>query len=230
MFGQFQLIGHRGWPAKYPENTLLGFSKAIGVGATMIELDVQITNDNHLAVFHDETTKRLCDNNINISKSDRGDILDLSIDDNKVPFLDDVFYEFGDATKYYVELKVFPKTTTDQRTKLAFYTVNEIVKHGLQKNCIIVSFDSNLLHLCKRLGFNNLGMNVKSEDKPYFCKLACRKNSNIKKPVTEPTFAWTVNNTRRMKTLLDNNVSGIVTDHVDKLVEVYKKHDKLTAV
>jgi glycerophosphoryl diester phosphodiesterase len=230
MFGEFQIIGHRGWTGKYPENTLLGFSKAIDVGATMIEFDVQITKDNHLAVFHDETTKRLCDKNINISSSTRKEIKELSVDGQEIPFLDDIFYDLQDNIKYYIELKTFPKTTTDQRTKLAFYAVNEIMKHRLNQNCVIVGFDPNLLHLCKRLGFNNLGQNLNHEEKPYFCKLACRNHTSIKAPVTEPTFAWTVNNARRMKTLLNNNVSGIVTDHVDRLVEVYKKHGKLTTV
>ena len=67
MFDQFQIIGHRGWAAKYPENTLLGFQKAIDAGATMIELDVQLTSDNHLVVFHDETAKRLCDRDLKLA-------------------------------------------------------------------------------------------------------------------------------------------------------------------
>ena len=64
MFSTFQIIGHRGWPAKYPENTLLGFEKAIDAGATMIEFDVQLTRYNKLVVFHDDTAKRLCNRHI----------------------------------------------------------------------------------------------------------------------------------------------------------------------
>ena len=53
MFDQFQIIAQRGWPIKYPENTILGFDKAIEAGATMLEFDVQITQDDRLIIFHE---------------------------------------------------------------------------------------------------------------------------------------------------------------------------------
>ena len=40
MFHSKQLVAHRGYQAKYPENTVLSLNKAIGAGARFIELDV----------------------------------------------------------------------------------------------------------------------------------------------------------------------------------------------
>ena len=37
--------GHRGWAAKYPENTLLSFEKAIELGVDAVEFDVWLTSD-----------------------------------------------------------------------------------------------------------------------------------------------------------------------------------------
>ncbi|MFT6916383.1 MAG: glycerophosphoryl diester phosphodiesterase [Motiliproteus sp.] len=56
----FELIGHRGYPARYPENTLLGFEQAIAAGARYLECDVQLSNDGIPFVFHDDTLTRLC--------------------------------------------------------------------------------------------------------------------------------------------------------------------------
>ncbi|MEH6823657.1 MAG: glycerophosphodiester phosphodiesterase family protein [Motiliproteus sp.] len=56
----FELIGHRGYPARYPENTLLGFEQAIDAGARYIEADVQLSADAVPFVFHDRTLTRLC--------------------------------------------------------------------------------------------------------------------------------------------------------------------------
>ncbi|MFQ5616274.1 MAG: glycerophosphodiester phosphodiesterase [Anaerolineales bacterium] len=53
-----QLIAHRGGPAQAPENTLAAFRKAIDVGADWLEMDVQVTGDGELIVFHDETVER----------------------------------------------------------------------------------------------------------------------------------------------------------------------------
>ena len=47
------VIGHRGAAAYATHNSLASFSRAIELGADMIELDVRVTGDNKLAVYHD---------------------------------------------------------------------------------------------------------------------------------------------------------------------------------
>jgi glycerophosphoryl diester phosphodiesterase len=53
--------GHRGCRGKDnpPENSLAAFKEAIRQGATGIELDVFLTTDRHLVVFHDDDLKRM---------------------------------------------------------------------------------------------------------------------------------------------------------------------------
>lgn len=46
-------IAHRGGAALKPENTLAAFSDAIARGCDGAELDVQLTRDGHVVVFHD---------------------------------------------------------------------------------------------------------------------------------------------------------------------------------
>jgi glycerophosphoryl diester phosphodiesterase len=52
------LIGHRGYPARYPENTLASFKGAMEAGCDMIELDVTLTKDRKVVVIHDDTLDR----------------------------------------------------------------------------------------------------------------------------------------------------------------------------
>jgi glycerophosphoryl diester phosphodiesterase len=47
------IIGHRGARGLYPENTIVGFQKALDVGATMLELDVVLSKDKQVVVSHD---------------------------------------------------------------------------------------------------------------------------------------------------------------------------------
>ena len=56
-----KLWGHRGCrdPDMPPENSLAAFRAAIAGGADGIELDVFLTRDEQLVVFHDETLERL---------------------------------------------------------------------------------------------------------------------------------------------------------------------------
>jgi glycerophosphoryl diester phosphodiesterase len=52
------VVAHRGYRAKYPENTLASFEAAIAVEADMIELDVCLTLDRIPVVIHDKTLER----------------------------------------------------------------------------------------------------------------------------------------------------------------------------
>jgi glycerophosphoryl diester phosphodiesterase len=47
------VLGHRGYRARYPENTLLAFSKAIEYGADGVECDLQKTADGRYVIIHD---------------------------------------------------------------------------------------------------------------------------------------------------------------------------------
>ena len=53
------LVAHRGGARLAPENTLAAFDGAAQLGADAIELDVRLTRDAQVVVFHDESTERL---------------------------------------------------------------------------------------------------------------------------------------------------------------------------
>ncbi|OES44606.1 glycerophosphodiester phosphodiesterase [Domibacillus iocasae] len=55
------IYGHRGCKGTLPENTLLGFQRAIDLGVDGLEVDVHLTKDGELVVIHDETMGRTTD-------------------------------------------------------------------------------------------------------------------------------------------------------------------------
>ncbi len=52
--------GHRGYCAKYPENTLISFEAALELGVDAIEFDVWLTKDKVPVLMHDENARRTC--------------------------------------------------------------------------------------------------------------------------------------------------------------------------
>lgn len=56
-----QVIAHRGFKSKYPENSLLAFREAIKAGASAIETDTQLTKDGIVVLSHDGDLKRFGD-------------------------------------------------------------------------------------------------------------------------------------------------------------------------
>ena len=69
------LIAHRGYKAKYPENTLVAFEAALNSGAKMIELDITLSKDRSMVVIHDDTLDRTSDG--------KGAVSDYSISELK---------------------------------------------------------------------------------------------------------------------------------------------------
>ncbi len=57
---QVKLIAHRGYAARFPENTLIGIEAAIKAGAEFVEVDVQLAADGTPMLFHDRTLDRMC--------------------------------------------------------------------------------------------------------------------------------------------------------------------------
>jgi len=49
----FEMIAHRGFKGSNPENTMLAFTTAVRQGADALELDLQVTSDGVVVVFHD---------------------------------------------------------------------------------------------------------------------------------------------------------------------------------
>lgn len=58
MTNETLIFGHRGYPAKFPENSLNGFQYAIDHHADGLEFDVHLTKDNVPVIMHDEKINR----------------------------------------------------------------------------------------------------------------------------------------------------------------------------
>lgn len=55
------IVGHRGYPHRYPENSLIGYREAVRVGVDLIEVDVNLSKDREPMVIHDNRIDRLSD-------------------------------------------------------------------------------------------------------------------------------------------------------------------------
>lgn len=56
-----QIIAHRGYKAKFPENTMSSFEGAVAVGSHAIETDIHLTKDDVVVLSHDATLSRCFD-------------------------------------------------------------------------------------------------------------------------------------------------------------------------
>jgi hypothetical protein len=55
-----QLMSHRGGSREYVENTMPAFRYSAGIQVDLLEMDVQLTKDGQVVIFHDNTLERMC--------------------------------------------------------------------------------------------------------------------------------------------------------------------------
>ncbi|WP_062270160.1 glycerophosphodiester phosphodiesterase [Endozoicomonas arenosclerae] len=158
-----RVLGHRGAPTHFQENTLAGFRKAKDLGAQGIELDVFMTRDEKVVVFHDEETERLTGeknritdmtwdevSRLSIQKSiDRGDGTHVKYSgEHKIPLLEEVIWELPDDFLINIEMKAY---TLDWSRRHTGTHVAEIIKNtGAHNRVIVTSFDFFMLEYLER--------------------------------------------------------------------------------
>ncbi len=139
---------------EYPENTLVIFEKAAGIkGITGIELDVQLTKDGELVVFHDEAldrvtngTGKLCDHTLEELKQLR------IFDKETIPTFSEVLellkpYCINNGLLINVELK----TSVIRYDGIEEKTIKLVKDYGLENYIVYSSFLPESVALVKQL-------------------------------------------------------------------------------
>ena len=149
-----KLVGHRGLPQSYPENSLEGFAAAIAAGALGIECDVQFNRQGQAFVVHDENLLRVAGVNRSIADVDVSLAAELSVHEPQrfgdhfnptpLPFLND----FVTLIKQHPHVRVFVEIKEESfawfsRPQALKVVLNEL--QGLESQVVIISFDENFL-------------------------------------------------------------------------------------
>jgi glycerophosphoryl diester phosphodiesterase len=100
-----KIIAHRGDSIAFPENTAVAFRSAWAKGADGVELDVQLSADGELVVFHDRDGERLCGQRQRVAACDWQNIQSWRVQGEPVPLLADVLREAPAGVIVLVEIK-----------------------------------------------------------------------------------------------------------------------------
>ena len=136
---------HRGLHnAEIPENSLAAYSNAIDNGYG-IEIDVQLSSDGEIFVFHDATVKRMCGVDKKLSEMTADEIKSLRLlnTDEHIPTLAEVLSLVDARVPLLIEIKYYAETI-----KLC-----ELLAAALDSYCgsfAIQSFDPRILRYFKK--------------------------------------------------------------------------------
>lgn len=153
-----ELVAHRGFSHKYPENSKSAFQAAIDCGCHFLELDVQITKDKRAIVIHDTNTKRTGVRDFDVLGNVWNNLKDETIgevsrfgnkfENEKLLLLDDFvkLLQENPTVHAFVEIK------EESIDKLSVNTVLDIIStvvKPVKKQCSLISFDSAVLFEAK---------------------------------------------------------------------------------
>jgi glycerophosphoryl diester phosphodiesterase len=241
----FTIIAHRGASAYYPENTLPSFEGAIAMGADMVELDVQLTSDKEVVVFHDEKISRctngggkIADHTLaELKKLDAGSWFDKKFQNTRIATLAEVLGVCKNKIAVNIEIK------TEAVGKMFFGGIEEeclkiVEQNGMNGHVVFSSFDPRAIMHLKQID-NTVTVAVLFEKKHYGSELPsdiiksvgadafnCSRAEFNKKWLANiksnniPVNIYTVNDEKNMRRFLDMGVSGIFTNNPDILKRV----------
>jgi len=153
-------IAHRGGAKFAPENTLVGFQRALEAGAGMLELDVHLTVDEHLVVIHDDTVDRTTNGFGRVREMSLSEVKNLDAGyeyapyggiphpyRNKgvtVPTLEEVYREFPDVP-INVEIRAEGRSGVEE-------AVWRVIKEtGSEERTLVVSQNNGVIRLFRRI-------------------------------------------------------------------------------
>ena len=152
-FARPLLIGHRGYPARYPENTLASFAGAIEAGCDMVELDVTLTRDRKVVVIHDDTLDRTTTGKGSVrahtleelKKLDAGGWFDARFGAERVPELAEVMALTAGRCMLNIEIKSSAFDASETADAIERQVVKLVKACGAMDRVIVSSFDQRIL-------------------------------------------------------------------------------------
>ncbi len=226
------IIGHRGARSLAPENTTAGINKALEFGADYVELDVRISKDDVLVIFHDEKLNRMTNGSGFLSQTESSKLGKLKVKrKEKIPTLAEALEEAKGKCGLVLDIK----------TRSAMMPAYKLVKKNNMLDSVIFtskegiaiaqlkdkknartgySSDDNkivITSVAKTVGASTIFPEFKLVS-PELIKEAGENKMQI--------FVWTVNCPIKMKKLTLMGVDGIITDNPERLQKVLAKLDE----
>lgn len=234
-----QLIAHRGVHSDLElENSDLAIIEAVNLGCKAIEVDLQLTANNEIILFHDFSLQRIFGINKKIRNSTLNELQELSrltSKKGKIITLFQALQLIPDCITLNIELK---SNSIFRSYKLAYYVIQQLIETK-RTNIIISSFNPFILYTCCKIAPNiqrAILINRKiplfkyllwcSKSKPHFihCSIDLLKENYFLKlsALNLPFRVFTVNNTEDYLACRQQNVKGIFSDNIEILLNCSK--------
>lgn len=229
-------FAHRGASGYAPENTLGAIKKAVKMGAKAFEIDVQLTRDNEVIVYHDYSLGRVFAGEGNIKDNYLNELRFLPIKNNfSEEFSSEVFPTLKEVLEIIPKdsiLNIEVKAIESEKREIEDFVLKAIESFP-KENILFSSFNHDIL---KRIAMKDKELKIgllfeelpndletyihENKIKPYSINLGVKslteeKVKNVKK-LGYKVFVYTVNDVEVFEKLNSYGVDGVFTDYLDR--------------
>ena len=216
MVKQTMVFGHRGYPAKFPENSLAGFTYAVEHQIEGLEFDVHLTKDSVPVIMHDEKINRTTDGKGYIQDYTLAELWQFKLaNGDPVPTLAEFLKLVANQE---VQLNLEFKTDKIQYPNIERIVMGMVHATPLRHPVIFSSFHLPTIKRCQALAPDELYCwltDKRVKDPVDFVRqehLAGLHLSHYQDGVPVVERIWTVDSVRQAKRLFQDHVAGIFTD------------------
>jgi len=235
------VIAHRGASGNAPENTMAAFRKAVALGATFIETDLQLSRDARFVAIHDATLNRTTNGQgavhdmtlAELRKLDAGSWFGSEFAGERIPTLEEIleFSKKNDVV-FYLELKPAGSWGGEHALIGALRESREIPR------AVVISFDASIVLSLRKIAAPLMTALLYDGhvEKPIQTALDIgAPQLAVRGDLVSPALlaearkkdlqvvCWTVNHPAHMRMLIAAGVDGIMSDYPDRLVAAVRK-------
>ncbi|MBU0942904.1 MAG: hypothetical protein KJ804_05480 [Proteobacteria bacterium] len=243
------VVAHRGSSGTAPENTLTAISQALEAGVSMIEIDVQLTADQEIIVFHDPTLERTTNGTgetgrfsyADLHKLDAGSWFSLKFSGERIPLLSDVFAILKGKACINIEIK--PPSPHENYRKRIDLIASTTLEAGFAPFTLFSSFHHQSLRYLQSLkekfytaaviipGDERLVSEIKAA---VNCEVVVLSLNQLTEEMAADiqkhdifTGVYTVNNEAELDKAIKGHVQGIVSDFPGIMIEKLQNKSRL---
>lgn len=239
-----KIYAHRGYSAKFPENTLAAFNACANLPIQGVEFDVHLTKDGKVVVIHDESIDRTSNGSgfvkdmtlAELRAYDYGSWFSVEFKGEKIPVLSEVLEMFR-QTDIRVNIEI--KSDIFTYPNLEETVLHEIEAQGMMQQVVISSFDHEAVRRVGQLAptvenaalFANTILEIVDYQKKIpAAALHVSLPSALRQPIAQAieqgalVRVWTVNEVEHAALLATTGVEAIFTDEVEKMLAYLADH------
>jgi len=244
---KLEIIAHRGYSARAPENTLAALDAALEAGATALEWDIQRSREGVPVVFHDDTLDRTTNGSGPVSDSSLADLSALDagswfaaeFSGEPIPTLAEALARVGQRAQ-----RMYPEIKRGATAEEVDHIMRDVVDAGLLARTVFISMDWGALDQIRRESpESRLGYIVEAPeryapaiehvrgdpfallDPDYRIVLALPELTRVVRDSGIELCVWTVNDPEEASRLADVGVTRFTTNEVSRLLEWRRRRE-----